>query len=411
MSKKGSRGQEEKEKGVKIYVEKLTMIHPEEALCYLEADELYSCLGLMVGISSSVRRFKVDIGVEIPMTTEKLNNRSFVLFDMETGDPDDILSLYLLLGHPSVEVVAVTIHPGTPDQIGLIREVLADMQVPHIPVGYHNINHEKICVSRWYYKNGFQVVPSTDAVPAGQLILDLTTSATTIVTGGPLTNIASAIRLGQRQNKPFQPLKLTIQGGYAGCNIVPDSIALEKFRGLVEQHTYNLGGNREAAYTVLSQIPTVPKYFVSKNVCHGIVYTDNLADQLLRRCRLKPARHLIRIFNLLEHYHAYGIQKKLHDPFAVCCSICPDIVEWKQVHMYANKGAWRSEDILSEKSQGRGITISTEGATVITTLKPFLPRDTSVDGILQFPNDSRDNMTWICVGLRSYDDFLRTLLS
>jgi inosine-uridine nucleoside N-ribohydrolase len=390
----------------------------------LLSDELYSCFRMtmlsQIKPSSPIALRLIELGEELSI--EKHSNCSRVIFDMETGDPDDILSLYLLLGHPSIEIVAVTIHPGTPDQIGLVREVLADMHAPGIPVGYHNIDHGKLCVSRWYYKNGFQVVPSTEAVPAGQLILDLTTPVTTIITGGPLTNIASAIRLGQQQSKPLHPLKLTIQGGYAGCNIVPDTDALSKFRGLVAQSTYNLGGNGAAAYTVLSQIPKVPKYFVSKNVCHGIIYGEKLANQLIERCRAKPSKHLVRIYNLLEHYHAHGVQKKLHDPFAVCCAICPDIVEWKQVHMYSTRGAWRSEEVPSLA------TDSNKDGSVVTTLEPFPPRVSAVrvgehdeeeemktgDEICRvpvYPKDSRDNMTWISVKLRSHDAFVDTFFS
>ena len=43
-----------------------------------------------------------------------------VVWDMETSDPDDFLTLLLLIGHPRVNLKAVTVTPGTPDQIGLV---------------------------------------------------------------------------------------------------------------------------------------------------------------------------------------------------------------------------------------------------------------------------------------------------
>jgi hypothetical protein len=44
-----------------------------------------------------------------------------VAWDMETGDPDDFTTLLLLLGHPQVNLIGVTIAPGTPDQVGVVR--------------------------------------------------------------------------------------------------------------------------------------------------------------------------------------------------------------------------------------------------------------------------------------------------
>lgn len=72
-----------------------------------------------------------------------------VVWDMETSDPDDFLTLLLLIGHPKVNLKAVTVTPGTPDQIGLVRRVLNEWFDLNIPVGAYNIEHNKECVSGW----------------------------------------------------------------------------------------------------------------------------------------------------------------------------------------------------------------------------------------------------------------------
>ena len=74
-----------------------------------------------------------------------------VIWDMETGDPDDFFTLILLLGHPKVNLKAVTITPGSEDQVGLVRKVLKDFN-RDILVGAFNIDHPKQCVSGWYHK-------------------------------------------------------------------------------------------------------------------------------------------------------------------------------------------------------------------------------------------------------------------
>jgi inosine-uridine nucleoside N-ribohydrolase len=61
-----------------------------------------------------------------------------VVWDMETGDPDDFLTLLFLLGHPGVELAGVTLTPGTPDQIGVVRHALGLFE-RDIPVGAFDI--------------------------------------------------------------------------------------------------------------------------------------------------------------------------------------------------------------------------------------------------------------------------------
>jgi len=44
--------------------------------------------------------------------------------DIETGDPDDLWTLALMATHPRVNLKTVSVFPGRPDQIGLVRKVL-----------------------------------------------------------------------------------------------------------------------------------------------------------------------------------------------------------------------------------------------------------------------------------------------
>lgn len=67
-----------------------------------------------------------------------------VVWDMETGDPDDFLTLLLLLGHPRVNLKAVTVTPGTPDQVGLVRRALEWFD-RKIPVGAHDLGARAWC--------------------------------------------------------------------------------------------------------------------------------------------------------------------------------------------------------------------------------------------------------------------------
>ena len=210
-----------------------------------------------------------------------------LIWDMETGDPDDFLTLLLLLGHPRVNLVAVTITPGTPDQVGVVRRAL-EWFGRSIPVGAFDLDHQTrsapgagrhgrrgMCVSSWHYNAFGDMPPSRDAVPGPELLHALCGPTTTLVTGGPLKNLGGAIsrpgfRLGQ----------LVVQGGFAGEGVVPRDRQLEKFRGMTTCPTYNLNGDPKAAEDVLACSAISSKRFVSKNVCHGVVYDDALHAQI-----------------------------------------------------------------------------------------------------------------------------------
>jgi len=79
------------------------------------------------------------------------------VWDMETGDPDDFMTLLMLLDHPKVDLQAVTVTPGTPEQIGLVRRALEWFE-KDIPVGAF----KEACASL-----------STDKIRVKPIILDL----------------------------------------------------------------------------------------------------------------------------------------------------------------------------------------------------------------------------------------------
>src|SRR5271167_317325 len=117
---------------------------------------------------------------------------SEMVLDMETGDPDDFLTLLLLLGHPSVNLKAVTVTPGAADQIGLVRRALQWFG-REIPVGAFDIDHPKSCVSSWHFRTFGRAPPSRDAEPAAELLRRICDAKTTLVTGGPPKNLGGAL--------------------------------------------------------------------------------------------------------------------------------------------------------------------------------------------------------------------------
>ena len=148
------------------------------------------------------------------------------VFDMETGDPDDFLTLIMLLGHPRVNLKAVTVTPRTKGQVGLVKWA-CDQFSRQLPIGSFNPLHDKNCVSAWHY-NTFGNIPESNATgPGGAILREMCDKDTILVTGGPLKNVGVAMDLG------FTAKELIAQGGFAGDGVVPQDKQLLKFKGKV----------------------------------------------------------------------------------------------------------------------------------------------------------------------------------
>ena len=57
-----------------------------------------------------------------------------IVLEMETGDPDDFLTLLRMLDYPDLNLKAVVLNPGAPEQVGLVRWALERFD-KNIPVG------------------------------------------------------------------------------------------------------------------------------------------------------------------------------------------------------------------------------------------------------------------------------------
>lgn len=319
-----------------------------------------------------------------------------VVFDMETADPDDYLTLLLLLGHPDVDLKAVTITPGSQWQVGLVRRALAEHAHADVPIGVRNLEHPKRCVSSWHERAFGAIEPSNDAVPAGELLVEICNADTTLITGAPVFNLGSAC-----DSDDFVLGRWVAQGGFAGEGVVPTELQMDKFAGRTTMATFNLGGAPKAALAALEHPGIGERRFVSKNVCHRVVYDEAFHQRLgtvkseraslsdlwkgmeaylapKRKAGHIPTRDPIVLVDdegrremplaealalaaereldlvevaphldppicrimALKDVPPYG--KKLHDPLAACCAIEPRIGTWREVELFRKKGKWGS---------------------------------------------------------------------
>lgn len=263
-----------------------------------------------------------------------------VVWDMETADPDDFLTLLLLIGHPEVNLKAVTVTPGSPDQIGLVRHVLFAWFGLDIPVGAYNIEHQKQCVSRWHYEVYGDIPPSYKAEPGGEVLLRCCDENTTLITGAPLKNLGMAMKLTSSEGRAnFKVSRLVAQGGFAGEGVVPTERQLDKFKGMVTCPTYNLNGDPISALEALEYPGIGIRRFVSKNVCHGVYYDQEMHKRF--EAVKDKSLTLAYIWKGMDVYLQHKPDgKKFHDPLTACCAIDESIGTWAEVELYRSRGEW-----------------------------------------------------------------------
>lgn len=266
-------------------------------------------------------------------------NKIKISWDMETADPDDVFTLCLLATHPKVNLLSVTVHPGSQHQIGIVRHILSKLDHSDIMIGSAKPDYPKQCVSEFHYKWLGEVPPSKpDAT--GDIVLGHSWENANykIVTGVALTNVDNFLT-----NNPTKPSieEIVIQGGFAGDSVVPEEYRMEKFKGRETCPTFNLNGNIEAAKNIISTDVFGTKRFVSKNVCHGIIYDNDMHE------RIKPYQYNNAGLNLIVEGMEKYLSKKssgkaFHDPLAACVAISTDCCEFREVELYREKGEWGS---------------------------------------------------------------------
>lgn len=258
-----------------------------------------------------------------------------IIWDMETSDPDDVMTLCLLMSHPKVRLCAVTVVPGTNEQIGLVKMLLAEAGL-QIPVGSCKPHTPKNCVAP-FYKQWLGNFPDQNPDGIGADVITETLEKypqATILTGAPLRNFSIIATTLQSE-------RWVAQGGFAGDNVVPEAYRLDKFKGKNTCATFNFNGEPKAALDMLANPNIKRKILIAKNVCHGVVYNAEWHEHI---AGIKNGNlGLEYIYKGMEIYlksHPDG--KKFHDPLAAIAAIDESVCEYRQVRLYRERGEWGS---------------------------------------------------------------------
>ncbi|MFI5907756.1 nucleoside hydrolase [Dactylosporangium sp. NPDC051541] len=280
-----------------------------------------------------------------------------VVWDMETGDPDDFITLLLLAGHPGVDLRAVTVTPGTAAQVGIVRHGLELLGRDDVRVGAGQLDHPKDAVSPWHYQALGPIEPSRAAEAAAPLLAAVCDGDTTLICGAPLKNLGRALQVDG-----FTLGRLVVQGGFAGTGVVPEERQLDKFKGRTTCPSFNLNGAPKAVFAALASPGIGERWFVSKNVCHGVAYDEAMHARFAPATA--PGLRLIRRL-MGDNLRDRPGGKLFHDPLAACCALDPGIAEWAEVELYRERGEWGARP---RPGSGTRIIVGYDHERFLTTL-------------------------------------------
>jgi inosine-uridine nucleoside N-ribohydrolase len=294
-----------------------------------------------------------------------------LLFDMETRDPDDALTLCLVATHPGVRLLGVTVNPGTPSQIGVVRHLLKRTGREDVRVGARTPKADREAVSP-FHRTWLGELPSAEAdAIAHELMAETLTRnpETVLLTGAPLHNV----RLLLNQHPSVVIDRWVAQGGFAGDNLVPPHLRLPEFEGMTSCLSFNFNGDKRGTQLALDSKQIRRRELVSKNVTHGLIYDAGF------HARLAPYRTatagLALIYEAMEHYlQENPLGKMLHDPLAACVAIEPAIATLVEIEVVYTEGRWGSREA---SGTGTFITIDVDRQRFFETFVRAAPRNDS----------------------------------
>ena len=244
-----------------------------------------------------------------------------VLFDMDVGDSDDFITLLLLLNNPDVQVRGITCYQGSALEVGLINHVLHFVHIEDVLVGGWNFFEPTVLpafftqtVGKWKSEK-----PLYNPGEVCSKILKMYPD-TQILTTAPLTNLQFML-----DNLYGINIKsVTTQGGYLG-KMVPNP--LPKFANRSSYRTYNLGTDIPAFEMVNSSNKIEKLTYVTKDMCHGFIYTEEFHKTI--KFRSSKISQLLK--NCLSYYATAG--KAMHDPLAMLIMLYPRLGQFLPIEM------------------------------------------------------------------------------
>lgn len=256
-----------------------------------------------------------------------------LLIETDIGrDLDDYLAV-CFLHSMGVEIAAISVAPGDPDQLALVAGLRADLGATW-KFGPSVLGRKKSSLAG-VHKTLRQESIAPDGWGPDLFEEELAKEPHDLLVIGPANGMLDLLR---RQDSMGGFNKIVVQGGFCSYSLYSPKHRLEKFEGKEVVNTFNLDGCISAA-KLLIDVPCAERYFVGKNVCHTVVGSPRIVTGL----RSKDIGMQLFQNALLRHFAAKW-EKALHDVVAAACYLDPSIGTWVKGDPYrAVSGKWGTE--------------------------------------------------------------------
>lgn len=281
-----------------------------------------------------------------------------VIFEMETSDPDDFMTLLWLADHPEVNLLAVLVTPGGRDQCQLVQWALDKCDRSNVPIGslrgpkwWDTQDGQKPRVSGFHYKVYGEAIRNHNpgnVIVGPELLCErlCLNEQVTVVVGSPPKNLGALFR-----TVPNHGLHRWVQqGGFAGDNLVLEADRLDKFKGKITCPSWNVGGAHKQTLELLANSSIENKIFVSKNVCHGVIWDPTLQQRLKNKLAEAVGDLVSADFRSGLRWFIYGLDsylrdkgrgKAMHDLVAAAVVLDESVCVFSdEVEIYRTKGEW-----------------------------------------------------------------------
>jgi inosine-uridine nucleoside N-ribohydrolase len=258
--------------------------------------------------------------------TEKL------IIEIETGDIDDTLALIYALKQSSFDIKCIIVLPGSPQQIGLVQKIVDEHASYHIPIGVEKLDgRSKLSpiYRRVYGDFKDQICDKLGEDLTIELCQKYPNEIIFVSLGPPKT-----LSISLQKDHQIRIQTWVAQGDFA---VVDEDKILPKFKGMKECPTWNLGGACKQAEYLLKCDRIGRRYFISKNVCHGILYNKEIHKELK-----KENGKFAQIFQNAMDKAYYGREKKNDRGNGRQEKKIHDICTFREVSLYRMKNGWES---------------------------------------------------------------------
>ena len=244
-------------------------------------------------------------------------------------DPDDLFAICYLAA-AGVDIRAICITPGDPDQIAIAR-LLCDEIGLDIPIGAAQLGRTKLSSGSIHHallnRYGRRLEEMPDDLGTSVLARRVNEYSEAFVIG-PTTSLGTYLT----DHHPLR--RATMQGGFVPYSVYRPTHTLAKFEDRAYMPTFNLNGDVKAAHTFLAA--PMPRQMVGKNVCHTVRFDRE------RFARFgKPINRASELFcEAASLYIETHDSKAFHDPTAAVCHLHPEVGLWMDGKTVRFKDGW-----------------------------------------------------------------------